>query len=466
MSRPFRRALRLRTRVTLFFSLTALVASLALALVTYALARSFLTSQRESVARTQAFSNARGFKSLLQSVPVTSSEQIRNQMSSLPTESSGFAMLELTEPGGSRRFLSDQNYPEDAFPASLRALVANEQSGQERFTLGGEPYVAVGVYIRAVDAQYFEAFPLTDTNRTLGYLATALAIGAGVTTLFAAGLGWWTSRRLLRPLSRVSTAASEIASGGLDARMAPEADPDLALLASSFNGMADAVQTRIEREVRFASDVSHELRSPITALAAAVEVLDTRRNDLPERSQQALDVVVGQVRRFDQMVMDLLELSRIDAGSTELHREPVDPYELMSRVAHRYGFGSVPIDVDAGADVARPGRQAALRADTRQPARERPRARRRTRPRSTVEPYGRKGMLLGVEDAGPGVARSERVRIFERFARGSAARHRIGTGLGLALVAEHAEAHGGEAWVEDRAGGGAVFKVSFADVST
>ena len=101
--------------------------------------------------------------------------------------------------------------------------------------------------------------------------------------------------------------------------MAPEADPDLALLASSFNEMADAVQTRIEREVRFASDVCHELRSPITALTAAVEVLDTRRGDLPERSQQALDVVVGQVRRFDQMVIDLLELSRIDAGSTELH---------------------------------------------------------------------------------------------------------------------------------------------------
>ena len=80
------------------------------------------------------------------------------------------------------------------------------------------------------------------------------------------------------------------------------------------------------------------------------------------------------------------------------------------------------------------------------------------------EPYGRRGMLLGVEDAGPGVARSERVRIFERFARGSAARHRVGTGLGLALVAEHAHAHGGEAWVEDRPGGGARFKVSFAEV--
>ena len=68
-------------------------------------------------------------------------------------------------------------------------------------------------------------------------------------------------------------------------------------------------------------------------------------------------------------------------------------------------------------------------------------------------------LLVAVEDAGPGVARGERMRIFERFARGSAARHRIGTGLGLALVAEHATAQGGEAWVEDRPGGGARFVV-------
>jgi signal transduction histidine kinase len=459
VARPFPRALRLRTRVTLFFSVTALVASLALALVTYALARSFLSSQRESVARTQAFSNANTFKNVLLSGPEPTSEQLRNQVLSLPTETGGFALLELTSPTGSRQFLSDQNFQE-AFPTDLQELVANQQSGQQRFSLDGNPYLAVGVYIRAADAEYFQAFPLADTNRTLRYLATALAIGAGVTTLFAAGLGWWTSRRLLRPLTRVSNAAGEIASGGLDARMAPEADPDLALLASSFNGMADAVQTRIEREVRFASDVSHELRSPITALAAAVEVLDSRRSDLPERSQQALDVVVAQVRRFDQMVIDLLELSRIDAGTTELHREPVDPYELTSRVAHRYGFGDVAIDVDA--KLPSPVLVDKLRferilANLLENAREHAGGPTRV----TLQRSGRHSMLLGVEDAGPGVARSERARIFERFARGSAARHRIGTGLGLALVAEHAEAHGGETWVEDRAGGGAVFKVTF-----
>src|SRR5258706_4927179 len=322
--------------------------------------------------------------------------------------------------------------------------------------------MAVGINIPSAHAQYYEAVPLSDTDNALRSISTALLIGAAVTTIFAGALGWSTSRRLLRPISRVSTAAGEIASGGLDTRMAPEADRDLARLVKSFNDMADAVQTRFEREARFASDVSHELRSPITALAAAVEVLDGRRADLPERSQQALDVVVGQVRRFDQMVMDLLELSRIDAGSTEMLREEVDIEELMTRIAHRYGFGETPIEIDP--KVPRTVRIDKLRferilANLLDNAREHAGGPTRVR----VEPHARHGIALAVDDAGPGVARGERARIFERFARGSAARHRVGTGLGLALVAEHAHAHGGEAWVEDRPGGGARFKVSFAE---
>jgi signal transduction histidine kinase len=83
--------------------------------------------------------------------------------------------------------------------------------------------------------------------------------------------------------------------------------------------------------------------------------------------------------------------------------------------------------------------------------------------RVSFDRQGRSAVLLTVYDAGPGVARGERSRIFERFARGSAARHRVGTGLGLSLVAEHAHAHGGEAWVEDRPGGGARFRVSFPE---
>jgi signal transduction histidine kinase len=450
-----RRTLRLRTRVTLFFSLATLLASLALAVVTYAVARNYLLDQRTSVARSQSFSNANALRIEMRA-PETS--DLRTFISQLP-ETGGFAVLITPQD----TFFSDQRFPDDLLPADLVTNVAARRYGLQGFEANGEPFLGAGIYIAEFDSLYFEGFPLAATDRTLGTIATALLVGAGVTALIAGFIGWWTNRRLLRPLTRVAAAAGTIAEGGLDARMAPEADPDLARLATSFNEMADAVQARLEREARFASDVSHELRSPITALSAAVEVLDGRRADLPERTQQALDVVVTQVRRFDQMVMDLLELSRIDAGSTELHREGVAIDELVTRIAHRYGFGDVPIEIGRKVpttvqiDKLRFERILANLLDNANQHGGGP-------VRVVVEPRGRHGISLAVEDNGPGVARGERSRIFERFARGSAARHKVGTGLGLSLVAEHAHAHGGEAWVEDRAGGGARFVVTFGEV--
>lgn len=446
-----RRTLRLRTRVTLFFSLTALAASLGLAVVTYAVARSFLIDQRQQTAQTQAFANAKIVRDQLL-------VEGRFDVLKLRTETGGFPLLVLNGVSST----ADIRYI-DAFPPELLGVVNVGGSGQQRFDYLNEPYVAVGVNMPAVKAQYLEAFPMQSTQRNLRAIATALLVGSAVTMLLAGFAGLWASRRLLRPLSRVASAAGEIATGSLDARMPPENDPDLDRLARSFNDMADAVQTRIEREVRFASDVSHELRSPITALTAAVEVLDGRREDLPDRTRQALDVVVSQVRRFDHMVMDLLELSRIDAGSTELHREEMDMRELVPRIAQRYGFGDVPIEVDKKTptlirlDKLRFER---ILANLLENAREHGGG----PVRVSLDVQGRNAVVLCVDDAGPGVARGERSRIFERFARGSAARHRVGTGLGLSLVAEHAHAHGGEAWVEDRPGGGARFKVSFPEV--
>jgi two-component system, OmpR family, sensor histidine kinase MtrB len=455
-----RRSLRLRTRVTLFFSLTALVASLALAVVTYGVARSFLVDQRSQTIITQAISDATRVRLTLLADPPPTSGAVDDLVHTLKRPGEGFAFLTVE---GRNQWTSDARFTGPSYPNELMLTVDQGGGATQRFSLKGEPYMAVGINIPAAEAKYFEAVPLTDTDSALRKISTALLIGAAVTTFFAGALGWSTSRRLLRPISRVSAAAGDIASGGLDTRMAPETDPDLARLVNSFNNMADAVQTRFEREARFASDVSHELRSPITALSAAVEVLDGRRAELPDRSQQALDVVVTQVRRFDQMVMDLLELSRIDAGSTEMLREEVDIEDLVTRIAHRYGFGDTPIEVDA--NVPKTVRVDKLRferilANLLDNAREHGGGPTKIR----VEPHGRHGLALAVDDAGPGVARGERVRIFERFARGSAARHRVGTGLGLALVAEHAHAHGGEAWVEDRPGGGARFKVSLAEV--
>ena len=443
-------ALRLRTRVTLFFALIALAAGVGLTVVTYAFARNYLLDERTTSARQQAFTNATSVREELRRDPDAISDFFAND---LRLERDGFAVL---SDGSTATDLALQL---DDLPQELQSAAASRQSGTQQFSAGGEPYVAIALYLPEADTTYIEAFPLEPADGTLRAVVTALAIGTVVTTMLATFFGWSTSKRLLRPISRVADAAGEIASGGLDTRLEPENDPDLDRLAGSFNEMADAVQARIEREARFASDVSHELRSPITALTAAVEVLHHRRLELPERTQQALDVVVSQVRRFDDMVIDLLELSRLDAGATELNLEQTDIVDLTQRIAARMGFADVPIEV--GERTVRQVTIDKVRYE-----------RILTNLLENGKNHGggptriaigrghlRGSVSVAVEDAGPGVAHSERRRIFERFARGSAARHRVGTGLGLALVAEHASALGGEAWVEDRPGGGARFIV-------
>jgi signal transduction histidine kinase len=440
-------------RVTLFFAITALLGGIGLTVTTYLFARNSLLDQRSVSAVDDAISHASDVNAVLG----TDQRTIATTVREIETESDGWATL-VPPVGGAVTSRVGRSVGD--FPAELVETVAIGQSGTQYFTTeDGTPWFGVGVALNAYNAGYLEAFPLDQTERTLRLLATALIVGSILATLLATFFGWSTSRRLLRPLSRVADAAGNIAGGGLDTRLEEEPDPDLNRLAGSFNEMADALQERIEREQRFASDVSHELRSPITALTAAVEVLDARKDDLPERTRQALDVVVGQVRRFDAMVIDLLELSRLDAGASDLNPEDVDLVDLCDRVSQRYGYGDLPIEVHRRAkrralvDRVRFERILGNLLDNATTHGGGP-------TRITIEPSPvKKSVLLAVEDEGPGVAASERTRIFERFARGSAARHRIGTGLGLALVAEHAAALGGEAWVEDRPGGGARFVV-------
>ena len=434
----------------------ALFAGLVLIGVTYGFARNSLLDKRTATAEQQAITNAGDVADELDAGLVDPTRQIDPYFESvLRTEPGGFAALESNTANGPRT-ASDSLVSIENFPAELVGNVSEGRSGVEYTELAGKTYVTVGIVIRRHDVGYFEAFPADNQNSTLTALLTALALGGLGTLVLATLFGFSTSRRLLRPLSRVADAAEDIASGGLDTRLAGESDPDLNRLASSFNDMADAVQTRLEREARFASDVSHELRSPITALTAAVEVLDARRDDIPQRTQQALDVVVSQVRRFDDMVIDLLELSRMDAGATDLNFETLDVIDLTHRVAARFGSADVDVDVDISTpreieiDKVRFER---VLGNLIENANHHGGGVRRVE----VAPSRNRMLRVAIEDGGPGVARSERDRIFERFSRGSAARHRIGTGLGLSLATEHATAMGGAVWVEDRPGGGARF---------
>jgi len=456
--------LGLRGRMVVFFSLAAFAAALALSVVTYASTRSYLLNQRSDVAKRQAFNNAQLVRTVIDNDP----NEIGNLVTNIRSERGGYAVVHVDATDTQNEFFYAQEplrFTQSNLPQELVSQTLAGKTGRQRFSFQGDPYEAVGVAIPAVGAQYFEAFSLTDVERTLRTIQTTLLLGVAIVTIAAGVLGFSTSRNVLRPLRRVANAANTIATGGLDTRLEPENDPDLNQLATSFNEMVDAVQTRIEREQRFASDVSHELRSPVTALAAAVEVLEARRADFSERNQQALDIVSTQVRRFDRTVLDLLELSRLDAGATESHLEYVIMPDLINRIMTRHNYADVPFVNSLPPEISNHEvltdrrRVERVLVNLLDNARNHGDGATRVGLDSVIDLFDDL-LLLSVEDSGQGIATSERERIFERFARGTASRNSTGSGLGLAIVYEHARILGGRAWVETSMSGGARFVVS------
>jgi two-component system sensor histidine kinase MtrB len=448
--RPGRRRrarLGVRARVTVTFGLGALALSALMAGITYFTARQFILNERQTAILRQAYVNASYVRSALRS----SSPNVPQLLGSLDTLPGSLSVLE----AGGQWYATSISLGEDAIPLALRREVLSGTPALQHFALQGTPQLAVGVPVPSVQAAYFEVFSLAELSRTLSILALALIAAAAVTTVAGTVVGRWASGRALRPLSEVSAVAETIAGGRLDTRLVAADDADLSALAASFNRMTDALQERIEREARFTSDVSHELRSPLTTLSSAIGVLTSHRDELPPRSRQALDLLAADVRRFQGMVDDLLEISRVDSGSAELSLDEVEGGELLRHAAAAAGAGTVPVEIDdsvAGQRLSVDKRRiervvANLVANAQQYA--------GGVSRLALEPAPG-GIRLVVADRGPGVPASERDRIFERFYRGHVAGQRgggQGTGLGLSLVAEHVRLHGGRVWVEDGLGG-------------
>jgi signal transduction histidine kinase len=271
----------------------------------------------------------------------------------------------------------------------------------------------------------------------------------------------------------VSRAAVAIARGDLDTRLrATTEDPDLTGLTQSFNLMVDQLQERIERDARFTSDVAHELRSPLTTLSNSLNVLEAHANELTPRAQRALELLSADLRRFERMVAELLEISRSDTGPADMSFEFVDAGELV-RQAVAAGTRTTPDSVPPpivwidpvldGAILSVDKRRfERIMANLLENAALYGGGATRVAAEHGPDRHGKPTVVVAVEDHGPGVALGERRRVFERFYRGQSSGRRgssTGTGLGLALVAEHVRLLGGLVGIEDAPDGGARFTV-------
>jgi signal transduction histidine kinase len=444
VTRPALRA-GLGTRVTALFAAGALVLSAALAAATYQLARSSLVQERERTAVRSAYFDAAVVQNGL-SVPDPDLVEVLRRLDT------GTARRPVIRRDGEWYARSADDGLIRAIPATLQRMAEDEQAALQRVRLPGGPALVVAVPLPDVRATYYEVNDqeeLQDTLRSLAVILTLVALG---TAAAGAALGAWASRRVLRPLSSVTAAATSITAGNLDARLDPAREPEIARLAASFNAMVDELQARLERDRRFAADVSHELRSPLQTLSAAAAVLDRRREALDPRSAAALGLLTGELERFSQLVTDLLELAR---GDRPVERAPVDIAELLDATCLPRGLApEVERPLVAEVDQRRLRQVLANLLDNAD--------RHGGGPVAVRAGRGGGVLWLEVDDEGPGVPVDERELIFGRFGRGRTAGVRAsgdGTGLGLALVAQHVAAHGGRVEVRDRPGGGARFRV-------
>ncbi len=473
--------LGLRARITFIYAFGALLVSSTVAFAGFALVQRELLSDAEETAQAQLFRNARDVRRALQNQPPEAIEAALDQDAGDEPRPLDLDVVlgDLLKPNGAFELLVLRDQPRSSsglqlrqIPASVEEAVKQQGAGRQRALIDDQPRLAMGIYIAQIDAEYYELTSLQPLQDTLNRLRNTLVGVAIVAGLAGAALGYYSARRALQPVARVSSAAQAIAAGDFGTRLDPTVDPDLASLTSSFNEMVGALEARIERDERFASDVSHELRSPLMTLAASIGVLEHRRDELDPQARQAVELLGKDLRRFTRLVEDLLEISRMDAGAINADTGPVLLSEFLRFAVQNSRTPDVPVRYEpADATVV-------VMADKRRLAQVIQNLvdnAAKYAGGATAVSFLRAGetVQIHVDDDGPGVPTADRERIFDRFTRAGADAGRRdvakGVGLGLSLVAEHVRLHGGRVWVTDRSHGqpGARFTVELplVDVS-
>ncbi len=437
--------LGLGNRIAMLFAVGGLLVSGLLTASTLVLTRRQLVESREGAAAAIAVGNATRLSNQL--TPDSTIEDLPTIADSLTRVEGGQRIIRL-----GNDWLPAPELDHDDLPLDLVERLEDRQAGQVLALVRGSPHFVVGIPLTAFDADYYTVVDLVEVSETLDNLRIILLGAGAATTVLAALLGSWASSRMLRPLRRVRSAAEAIAGGHLDTRLGPQADPDLDRLSDSFNEMAQALEERIHRDARFASDVSHELRSPLTTLMAGVGVLKARSDELSERSRTALNLLIQDLERFNRLVNDLLEISGYDAGVAALDLTEVDVVRFLQATVAGDPSLTLSVPTRSGSLV--------IDADKRRLARVMSNlldnARRYGGGATSLVLEYDEVIRIAVEDEGPGVPEPERREIFDRFARGSAGGRRDsggGTGLGLSLVAEDLRLHRGRVWVEARTDG-------------
>jgi two-component system sensor histidine kinase MtrB len=358
--------------------------------------------------------------------------------------------------------------------APLRAAVRSDaRPAFQTVIRAGRPWLVAGtpIMVTAPDGtrtrsgvEVYAARDLSDVQADVdelvryAFLATGLALPvAGLAAAFIA-------RGVLRPVVELRDTARRLARGDLDARSRPLGADELGELAVTVNTMAESiaasVRTLRDREAdarRFAADVSHELRTPLATLTAASELLAETAHELEPDARESVGLAVSETQRLVRLVDDLMEVSRIEAGTARVRSEPVavaeavretlrirgllDRVELTTATDRIMWTDRRRLDVMVANLVGNAVRHGAPPVEVR------------------IDEDGA-GVRIEVADRGPGIAARPVDRVFDRFYKTDGGRSGDGSGLGLALARENARLLSGDILARNREHGGARFVIA------
>jgi signal transduction histidine kinase len=361
--------------------------------------------------------------------------------------------------------------------AQVPPTVGKALSGQnDAGTVGSLQYVGQPVTCEAAGqlqvryAVYVErrapgGGPLGAIRATAGFVLRnvwQLLLAGAVSAVIALALARWLARGMTQPIRDMAKAAESLARGDYTGRVPVTTRDELGKLAETFNRMAGELESveRLRRDL--VANVSHELKTPITAIRAHLENL---LDGVEEPNEATMGLMLEQSERLGRLVDQLLDLSRLESGTFALDLDFVTLHPLTDRVLREVQVGRPAHGVAVRNEV--PAELPPLEVD-----RERihqvlfnlvDNALRFTPAGgSIVVRAGRSGDMcqVSVEDSGPGVPEAHRPFVFERFYRVEPARSRQdgGTGIGLTIARSVVEAHGGRIWVEASEDGGAALR--------
>ncbi|MDJ1138001.1 ATP-binding protein [Streptomyces iconiensis] len=471
----------LRLRLVVVFALVALTAAVSASGIAYWLNRDAVLTRAQNAAlndfRKSMEDNAGNLPRNVEC------EQLRDAASKMAGSTQNYQVLLIgkTAAGGPCAAASNEDdFTLENVPQPLRGAVARKRPVDkanpypyhlywQRVTVRGDPYLVGGAKVIGEDPTPtgYMLKSLAPERDDLNSLAWSLGIATALALIGAMLLAQAAASTVLRPVRRLGEAARRLGEGKLDTRLRVSGTDELAELSRTFNGAAESLEARVDelsaREAssrRFVADMSHELRTPMTAISAVTEVLEEEQENLDPMIAPAVRLVVSETRRLNDLVENLMEVTRFDAGTARLVLDNVDVADQVTAcIDARAWLDAVELNADRGI-MARldPRRLDVILANLIGNALKHGGSPVRVSVRTEGEQRGE--LVIEVADQGPGIPEDVLPHVFDRFYKASASRPRSeGSGLGLSIAQENAHIHGGEITAHNQPGegGGAVF---------